>query len=98
MINKYLNQIALWYKAIGINDYGESTYDTPVSIRVRWEGKRRLVRNNEGREVVSEAKVFCKEDINPGDLLEYAGVRWPVINILVLPNFDGSESHKEVSV
>ncbi len=97
MIKGYLNQTAIWHYVTGQNEYGEPSTSSK-SIKVRWEGKRRLVRDNEGREVVSEARVFCMGAIKPGDLLEYNGREWPVIAVSSVPDLDGNESHKEVAV
>ena len=97
MIRNYLNQTATWKRVIGQNMYGEPETEEK-EIKVRWEGKRRLVRDNEGREVVSEARVFCVEPVKPGDLLEYAGREWPVIAVSTVPGLDGSESHRECAV
>ena len=97
MIQDYLNQIATWKRVVGQNMYGEPETEEK-EIKVRWEGKRRLVRDNEGREVVSEARVFCTEAVKPGDELEFNGRRWPVIAVSTVPGLDGSESHREVAV
>ena len=97
MIQDYLNQIATWKRVVGQNMYGEPETEEK-EIKVRWEGKRRLVRDNEGREVVSEARVFCVEPVKPGDLLEYAGREWPVIAVSTVPGLDGKENHRECAV
>jgi hypothetical protein len=97
MIKDYLNQTAIWHYVTGQNEYGEPQTSSKT-IKVRWEGKRRLVRDNEGREVVSEARVFCMGAIKPGDLLEYNGREWPVIAVSIIPGLDGNESHREVAV
>jgi len=98
MIKDYLNQTATWHYTTGqMNEYGEPV-TKQKTIKVRWEGKRRLVRDNEGREVVSEARVFCTDPVQPGDLLEYAGREWPVIAVSTVPGLDGSENHREVAV
>ncbi len=97
MIKDYLNQTITWKRVIGRNMYGEPETEEK-GIKVRWEGKRRLVRDNEGREVVSEARVFCTEAVKPGDELEYNGRSWPVIAVSTVPGLDGSESHREVAV
>ncbi len=97
MIEGYLNQRAVWKRKIGQNEYGEPETSSKT-IKVRWEGKRRLVRDNEGREVVSEARVFCVEPVKPGDLLEYAGREWPVIAVSTVPGLDGIDSHRECAV
>jgi hypothetical protein len=97
MIRNYLNQTATWKRVIGQNMYGEPETEEK-EIKVRWEGKRRLVRDNEGREVVSEARVFCIEPVKPGDILKYEDRDWPVISVSIVPGLDGSESHREVAV
>ena len=97
MIKDYLNQTAIWHYVTGQNEYGEpQTSSKP--IKVRWEGKRRLVRDNEGREVVSEARVFCTEAVKPGDELEFDGRSWPVIAVSTVPDLGGKEAHREVAV
>ncbi len=97
MIEGYLNQRAVWKRKTGSNEYGEPV-TKQKTINVRWEGKRRLVRDNEGREVVSEARVFCVEPVQPGDILEHGGREWPVIAVSTVPGLDGKESHREVAV
>jgi len=98
MIRNYLNQTAIWhYTTRQMNEYGEPETSSK-SIKVRWEGKRRLVRDNEGREVVSEARVFCIEPVKPGDELEFDGRSWPVIAVSTVPGLDGKEAHREVAV
>ena len=97
MIKGYLNQTATWHYVTGQNEYGEPQTSSK-SIKVRWEGKRRLVRDNEGREVVSEARVFCTEAVKPGDELEFCGRRWPVIAVSTVPDLGGKESHRECAV
>ena len=97
MIEGYLNQRAVWKRKTGQNEYGEPETSSK-SIKVRWEGKRRLVRDNEGREVVSEARVFCIEPVKPGDILEHGGREWPVIAVSTVPGLDGIDSHRECSV
>ena len=97
MISGYLNQTATWHYVTGLNEYGEPQTSSKT-INVRWEGKRRLVRDNEGREVVSEARVFCVEAVQAGDELEHGGRSWPVIAVSTVPGLDGAESHREVAV
>lgn len=97
MIGVYLNQTATWKRVIGYNGYGEPVFEE-IAIKVRWEGKRRLVRNKQGQEVVSEARVFCIEDVQPGDMLEYGGKEWPVITVSEMPGLNGKVQFREVAV
>ena len=97
MMRDYLNQAATWHYVTGLNSYGEPTTSSKT-IKVRWEGKRRLVRDNQGREVVSEARVFCVDAVKPGDELEFDGHSWPVIAVSTVPGLDGAVNHYEVAV
>jgi len=97
MISAYLNQRAVWKKVVGYNDYNEPITGNK-KIPVRWEGKRRLVRDKEGNEVISEARVFCTADVKTGDRLEYGGRQWPVIAVSIVPGLDGTEGHREVAL
>ena len=97
MIQGYLNQTATWHCVTGQNEYGEPSTSNKT-IKGRWEGNRRLVRDNQGREVVSEARVFCVEAVQAGDELEHGGRRWPVIAVSTVPGLDGTISHREVAL
>lgn len=92
-----MNQRAVWKRKTGQNEYGEPETSSK-SIKVRWEGKRRLVRDNQGQEVVSEARVFCVEPVKPGDILKYEDREWPVIAVSTVPDLGGKEAYREVAV
>lgn len=97
MIRGYLNQNARWKKLISEDGYPPRP-GSPTEIKVRWEAKRRLVRNREGVEVVSEARVFCLAEVNPGDVLEYGGRDWPVIAVSEAVGLDGKTMFREAAV
>lgn len=97
MIRGYLNQNARWKKLISEDGYPPQP-GSPTEIKVRWEAKRRLVRNAQGQEVVSEARVFCLESIQPGDVLEYGGRDWPVIAVSEAVGLDGKTMFREAAV
>ena len=97
LIEYFINQTAIWKKVVGQNMYAEPQTESK-EIKVRWEGKRRLVRDNQGREVVSEARVFCIDPVKPGDRLEYGGREWTVIAVSTVPDLNGKEAHREVAV
>ena len=97
MIGGYLNQTAQWKKMISEGGYPPQP-GQPTEIAVRWEAKRRLVRNQQGVEVVSEARVFCEAGVNPGDVLEYGDRDWPVIAVGESVGLDGKVMFREVAV
>lgn len=96
MIADYLNQTATLKKVTGYNEFAEPITESKV-IQVRWEGKRRLVRDNQGQEVVSEARFFCLEEVQPGDIIEYGGKEWPVITVSEVPDLDGRVIYREAA-
>ncbi|MCL6611181.1 MAG: hypothetical protein K6T66_06550 [Peptococcaceae bacterium] len=96
MITDYLNQTAAWKRVTGLNEYGEPITESQT-IKVLWEGKRRLVRDKQGQEVVSEARFFCLEDVQPGDMVEYGGREWPVIAVTEVPDLNGQVIYREAA-
>jgi hypothetical protein len=98
MIEGYLNQDAIWKRIESRDAYGKPKTITSTHIKVRWEGKRRLVRNAQGQEVVSEARAFCAEPVQPGDFINFNGKDWEVIAISEVPSLDGEVYFREVSV
>jgi hypothetical protein len=98
MIEGYLNQRAIWKKLVSEGGYPPQPQEPGTEIKARWEAKRRLVRNAQGVEVVSEARVFCEVAVNPGDVLEYGGRDWPVIAVSETPGLDGKAMFREVAV
>lgn len=96
MISDYLNQSATLKKVTGYNEFAEPI-TTSQTIKVRWESKRRLVRDKQGQEVISEARFFCLEDVQPGDVIEYGGKEWTVITVSEVPDLDGNIVYREVA-
>ena len=96
MIENYLNQTATWKQKTGNNEYGEPVFQADQIISVRWEEKRRLARDQYGNQVVSEARVFCRETVAPGDVLNYNGRDWPVITVSEVPLLNGQVLYREV--
>lgn len=98
MIRRYLNQAATWKKVVSVDGYPPQPEEPGTSIKVRWEAKRRLVRNAQGVEVVSEAAAFCLESIAPGDVLNYGERDWIVITVSEIPGLNGIVQFREVAV
>ena len=75
MIADYLAQ-DVWRKArSGVDSYGQPTFADPVQTTGRWLEKRRLVRNAEGEQVISEVTVTLRPDdaVVVGDQLSADG-------------------------
>lgn len=98
MIGDYLNQTAFWRHVTGRDDFNDPAYAADQPITVRWEARRRLVRNAQGDQVVSEARVFTEASVEPGDVLVYGSREWPVIAVGQVVGLDGAEIGREVAV
>lgn len=68
-IDKYLTDtITLWTQG-GLDNFGMPGSWTSSEIEGRWEEKQSLVKDANGEQVVSSAKVFLKQDVSEGDYL-----------------------------
>ena len=75
MIESYLAQ-SIWRKArSGVDGYGQPTFRPVVVTKGRWLEKRRLVRNAQGEQVISQVSVTLSPDepIAVGDQLSVDG-------------------------
>lgn len=97
MIEVYLNQTATWKQVTGRDAYGQPITQNK-QIKVRWDGYRKLVRDKQGQQVVSEGTVICMEPIQPGDILNDGNRDWPVITVSTFPDLNGNIFYYEVSV
>lgn len=99
MITPYLKQKAVWHMAVGLDEYAKPKLKKK-QIKVRWEGKLRMVRDAQGKEVVSQFQILCKEKVSMGDYLELekANRKWPVISVYSVPGLDGEEIYREVAL
>lgn len=56
--NRHLTQDITYWAFLGKNEYNESLFDTPVTLKARWEDRAVLFRNSEGQEVISSAVIY----------------------------------------
>lgn len=80
---KWFTQTATRKPFLGLNGYGDPTYDAQASIAVRWQWDRRLVRDLQGDEVTSEALIMTEVELGVGDILVHPDdtKEWPVISV-----------------
>jgi hypothetical protein len=64
-----LKQIATYWRATGIDGFGEKTYSAPVQIKCRWEERSEFIRTADGNQVPSRARVFLEDDVALDDYL-----------------------------
>lgn len=96
MISIYTNQTAFWKAEVSVNEYNEPTYADPVTIDCRFEYKRRMVRNKQGQEVISEATMFTRSPVIPDDLITFDSRDWVVISVAIEVRLDGTILFYEV--
>ncbi|TCS78780.1 hypothetical protein [Tepidibacillus fermentans] len=97
MIKDYLNQTATLKTTTGYNEYGEPVSSTKT-IFCRFEMKRKLVRDKQGNQVVSEATMYCIDSIGPDDRVVYNGKEYVVITVSEIVDLDGKITHYEVAL
>lgn len=63
------NDIAVYWGTPVADKFGAFTFATPVEIQCLWKGKVVLIRDDEGREIVSKAKVYVTQDLDEHGML-----------------------------
>jgi len=78
MISSYLAQ-TIWRKSrSGVDGYGQPTFGALAQTKGRWLEKRRLVRNAQGEQVISQVSVTLGPDepVGVGDQLSADGTSY----------------------
>ena len=81
MIGSYLAQ-SIWLKSrSGVDGYGQPTFGAAVQTKGRWLEKRRLVRNANGEQMISEVSVTLGPDepVGVGDQLSLDGSTYQTV-------------------
>lgn len=101
MLELYANQEFGWRHRTGTKDNGTAIFNparpaAPLTVKGRIDYKRRLIRNEKGEQVVSEARVLTMSAVDVGDIVVIGGREWPVLK--AGPEFGllGEELHREV--
>lgn len=68
-ITKRHNQTAVYWGSPVPGEAGNTTFDLPVEIDVRWEDKSELFIDVEGQETRSQAVVYVGQDVDIGGWL-----------------------------
>ncbi len=97
-MNKFLNQTAKLYSNSGWDAYGNPKPDSVKDIKVRWQESRRLILDKEGREIISEIKVFTLANVKVDDVLEFDGKKHIVLASSKKFTLQGEVSHLEVAL
>lgn len=94
IITPFLQQTATLKRSTGPDSYGEQGHAAGVTIPVRWFYENKMVRDTEGREVVSTAHISTRESISTQDLVtDEDGRDREVIAVRKNRDVDGVFSH-----
>lgn len=97
MIDEYLAQ-SIWRKPkTGVDAYGQPVFGAAIQTKGRWLEKRRLVRNAQGEQVISEVSVTLgpEEPLVLGDQLSADGETYlTVITVSVSHGLGGEAALK----
>ena len=96
LVDGRLNQTALYKRYTRTSDTGKPLYDPPVEIPCRLQDDRQLIRDETGREVVSESVLFTTVEVGPQDAFVLRGRDVKVIRAARKVNLDGEYDHTEV--
>ena len=61
LLNGSLNQTATYWEFLGVDQFGDSIFEAPTTIFVRWEDESRLVSNSKGQERFTKSTVWYDE-------------------------------------
>jgi len=91
-----MEQDATWKQKTTHDGYDQSWSST--AIKCRWVEKRRVVRNSQGANVVSEATMNCIEAVQADEIITFDGKDWPIIAVSKVPDLDGVVWFREVAL
>lgn len=52
------------------DEFGDTLYESPTTIKVRKERRQRWVRSSSGVEIVASTYILAEEIVNPGDRID----------------------------
>jgi len=62
-------QTAVYWGNPTADGYGSYSFDDPVEISCRWDDQTQMVKNADGKEVVSRARLLLTQDVDEGGLI-----------------------------
>jgi hypothetical protein len=68
-VAKFTVQTAICWKVAGSNGFGGHTFEAPVDILCRWEGKSEIKMGSTGEQFASSASVLTNHEVLIGDYL-----------------------------
>ncbi len=68
-VERFCVQTAIFWRNIGSNGMGGFTFEAPVDIKCRWDGKSEIRMGGTGQQYASSTSVLTNHEITEGDYL-----------------------------
>lgn len=83
MIGDYLHQTVGIRRRTGSDADGQAVYAGPVSVPARVQQRKRMIRDDRGEMVVSDAQVFLRPgvQVDEGDRITYGALTYHVMSV-----------------
>lgn len=95
LIDPMTKQTAALERRSDTDAYTGNTYAAPVTIAVRWHTEERVLRYDDGREVVSTAHISTAEAIAVGDrVTDETGRKREILRVRLNRDTTGRYSHR----
>lgn len=91
-----LNQIVTYLRFVKTDAYGKAQYEEPVDIPCRKQDERALLTDENGKEVISEIKLFIDREISAKDAFYIDSHNIRILKVSRKVDLDGDFSHCEV--
>ena len=69
IISKMRRQTAVYWSFSGVDEFGKKTYDSPVEIKCRWDGRIEEFLDSGGERQLSQAVVYVDRETPIGGVL-----------------------------
>lgn len=95
-LNLFLNESIVWKPKTGTSFNGMPTLGEPETILARTYRKNEIIKDNMGKEVVSNARIYTKSEVKVGDYITIDSKDTEVIAVAPQPDLDGAEIYRKV--
>lgn len=94
LIDRFLNETAVIEARVGTDAYSGNQYGAPVSTPVRWHSEHKVVRDDQGREVISDSHISLTASVSVGDrVTDEWGRKREVVAVRINRSTTGVFSH-----
>lgn len=93
-VKRFFREAAQHAALTGSNSYTGDTFATATDIQVRWFTENELIRNSDGQEVTTAARISTTANVGLGDRITRDGTDWHIVQLRVNRDTKGNFSHR----